>query len=258
MLARPRILRFFALAYALSWLAWLPLVLAKWGWIENASPYWHLVGGLGPAVAALICVRPVPGGIGAILSRCLRAPPRWIAFAIGVPLVVFGASAAVLAIAGANIDPGRIGESLEYPSLGIAGYVIANIVCYGFGEEIGWRGFALPRFAHTMSLSWAAAFVAIGWAGWHLPLFVFSSGMSQMGAFGIVGWLASIASGSLLMAWLYQRSGSILVVALFHAALDVLIMSPTGGPLQSTMGAAITILGFVVPMVSRSTASAGR
>lgn len=248
-------LRYFALAYALSWLGWLPLVLERWGTIAYASPYWHLAGGLGPALAALICAgdeRRV------LLGRCIRARPRWIAIAIGIPVLVFAIAAGSLVVAGADIDPWRVGQSLEYPALGIAGYAAANLVFYGFGEEIGWRGFAYPRLARTFVPHAAAGLVAIGWAAWHLPLFVFSPGMSHMGMIEIVGWLVSLASGSLLMAWLYDRSDSVLAPALFHAALDVLIMSPTGGPLQSAMGATITILGFVLPMASRSTRRAAR
>ncbi len=41
--------------------------------------------------------------------------------------------------------------------------------------------------------------------------------------------------------------GSVLVVAIFHGVLDVLMSAPTGGPLQMTMGALVTIAGLTIP-----------
>jgi Type II CAAX prenyl endopeptidase Rce1-like len=44
-----------------------------------------------------------------------------------------------------GLDPGQFGRSEEFAFLGLLPYWVANIIFYGFGEEIGWRGFALPR-----------------------------------------------------------------------------------------------------------------
>lgn len=241
-----RVVGFFVVAYALTWLAWAPLVARTWGWIPHASQYLHLLGGLGPALAALWFASR-EGALAALVRTIVTAPPRWLLFAVGAPALVFCLAAAALVVAGVDVDLSATGRSVEYPELGLGLYILANVVAYGFGEEIGWRGYALPRLEHRWGSTRATLLVAVGWAGWHLPLFVFSSGMSAMGPFEIVGWFASIVSGAFLMTFLYEASGSILATAVFHATLDVLIGSPTGGPLQSTMGAIVTIAGFVVP-----------
>lgn len=92
--------------------------------------------------------------------------------------------------------------------------VLANLVFYGFGEEVGWRGFALPCLQGRSSALRASALLAIGWAGWHLPLFAFSPGLSGMGAGGVAGWLVSLLLGSIVLTWLFNSTGgSIAAVA---------------------------------------------
>jgi hypothetical protein len=75
---------FGALAFALSWVAWLPLVVQHEGWARiGASPYLHLVGSLGPAAAAFVVTSVVDGraGLRLLLGRMWRGPPRLFAVA---------------------------------------------------------------------------------------------------------------------------------------------------------------------------------
>jgi membrane protease YdiL (CAAX protease family) len=237
---------FFGLAYALTWIGWLPLVASSLGWTDRAfSPYLHLVASLGPAIAAFAMAGA--DGRASLVRGCLRAPPRWIAAAILVPVALFAIAAGVLVALGAEVELSKLGTNPEYPTLGLGWAVLANVVFYGFGEEIGWRGFALSGLQQSMSPTRASLVVAMGWAAWHLPLFAFA-GMAAMGPLEILGWLASIVAGSFLMtAWFNASGGSILVVALFHGVLDVMMTSPTGGPLQSVMGALVTVVGLTLP-----------
>jgi membrane protease YdiL (CAAX protease family) len=182
-----------------------------------------------------------------LASRLTVAPPRWIATAIGGPVALYLIAAGVLLLLGHSVNLGATGTSTEYPRLGVGSYAVANIFFYGIGEELGWRGFVLPRLQRSMSATRASLVVALGWALWHLPLFAFA-GMSAMGLGAATGWLVSIVAGSFLVTALFNASGgSVLVVALFHGTLDVLMTSPTGGPLQTTMGALLTIAGLTVP-----------
>lgn len=244
-----RILAFFILAYALTWAGWAPLVASSLGWTETQfTPYLHLVATLGPALAALVMTSiEGRGALRAFAARCTHWPLRWIAVAVCAPLALYLIAAGVLILAGYDVALSATGTSTEYPALGIGTYAAANFFFYGVGEELGWRGYVLPRLQRSMSATRASLIVAFGWALWHLPLFAFS-GMSSMGFGAEAGWLVSIVAGSFLMTALFNASGgSLLAVALFHGTLDVLMTSPTGGPLQTTMGALITIAGLTVP-----------
>lgn len=247
---RSRILIFITLAYSLTWIVWSPLALTALDVWSVTAPQWlHLLGSLGPAIAGFI----LTGSEGKVALRELAkqgvsAPPRWVAVAIGIPVALFAVSALALLAIGSSIDVGAIGRSTEFPGWPIALYVLANVFFYGFGEEVGWRGYLLPRLPGGARSVRAVLTVALVWAVWHLPLFAFSAGMSSMGVAGALGWLASIVAGSLLTAELYTASRSVLVVALFHGVLDVFINSPVGGPLQSAMGALVTLAGFTAPI----------
>ena len=123
------------------------------------------------------------------------------------------------------------GASLDYPMLPLALYWLANLVFYGFGEEIGWRGLAQPTLQRRHSALTAAVLVSLVWAGWHLPLFGISATYRSMPAIGFLGFYFSLLTASFVLAWLYLRSqGSILVVAVFHATFDIATTTPTQRP----------------------------
>ncbi len=69
-----------------------------------------------------------------------------------------------------------------------------------------------------------------------------------MGPAEVLGWAVSILAGAFLLTFVFNASGgSVLVVALLHGTLDILITSPTGGPLQTAMGALVTVAGLTIP-----------
>lgn len=236
--------RFFVLACGLSWFVWSPLVAAGLGGSDaRPTPYLHLLGGFGPACAAFA----LGGG-----RRGFQADRRalaWIAGSALAPVVIFGAGILLFAATGQWSLFRASGPNPEYPQLSVGAYVLASLVCYGFGEEIGWRGFALPRLQARHSALTASLIVAAGWAVWHLPLFAFAPGMKALGVGGALGWLASIVAGSLLMTFVFNGSGgSVIATAVFHTVLDLLMLGPAPGPLVIAMGAIVTVVGIALPL----------
>ena len=248
------LLWFFGLAYAVSWALWFPAVLASFSVIGPVpSRYLHLAGGLGPMLAAVIVAFLAQGqpGLARLAKRC-AAGGRWLLIAIVIPAGLFVLATAIIAVFyGAPIQWASIGRSTEFPDLPRSIYWLANVIFYGFGEEVGWRGFALPRLqSHTSALR-ASLWLALGWAGWHVPLFAFSPGLANLGLAGAGGWLVSVVLGSILLTWLFNSSGgSIGAVALFHAALDIFISSPVAAPLPNVMGALLTVSTLLLIPVS--------
>src|SRR6185503_11452567 len=87
------------------------------------------------------------------------------------------------------------------------------------GEEIGWRGYALPRLLESLGLAPASVILGIIWATWHLPLFFFSGSDKVGQSFPL--YLLQVTALSVAMAWLYWRTGgSLLLVMLLHAAVN--------------------------------------
>jgi membrane protease YdiL (CAAX protease family) len=87
------------------------------------------------------------------------------------------------------------------------------------GEEIGWRGFALPRLADRFGLRIASVLLGVIWAIWHLPQFYIADADTFHQSF--VVWAPQIVAISVVLAWLYAKSGgSLLLVMLMHSAIN--------------------------------------
>ncbi len=87
------------------------------------------------------------------------------------------------------------------------------------GEEIGWRGFALPRMSEKLGLPAATLVLGLLWACWHLPLFF----LRQADAYGqsFPMYALQVTALSVAMGWLYwQTKGRLLLVMLMHAAVN--------------------------------------
>jgi hypothetical protein len=90
-----------------------------------------------------------------------------------------------------------------------------------FGEEPGWRGYAVPRLQATRSPLAAALILGVLVAGWHVPLVL-------IGDFGPVGLVTTVTI-TIVYVWLFNRtSGSVLLTLLFHSVQGAVTMSDLG------------------------------
>lgn len=119
-------------------------------------------------------------------------------------------------------DLSVLGLSKEFPNSGIVTIFFYNLLFFGFGEEIGWRGVALPLLQSRYSALLSSFMLAGLWALWHWPLFLYRPGYINMDLVNSVGWLVSLLTGSVVLTWLFNSSrGNIIVCVIFHSAMDV-------------------------------------
>ena len=86
------------------------------------------------------------------------------------------------------------------------------------GEEVGWRGFALPRLQVRTSPLIASLIMACFWVPWHFFLWLSQGAAVTTWDFWMKNGFMIILS-SIITAWFYNRSkGSILVAGIVHAA----------------------------------------
>jgi uncharacterized protein len=195
---------FFVLAYALSWLVY-PLL--------QVSPLLGFAGLFGPAVAAAIVVAAAEGksGLRDLLGRILwwRVGVRWYVIALGLPAVLALLTAGMHLLLGAP-TPLQLGQ------LSILEPILFVLVV---GEEIGWRGYALPRLLATRSMLSASLILGVLWGAWHLPTF-FISGLPQHSIPFSAFMLLTIAY-SVLFTWIYvHTAGSVLIATVFHGSIN--------------------------------------
>ena len=87
----------------------------------------------------------------------------------------------------------------------------------GLGEELGWRGFALPHLKEGRSALVASLILGVLWAGWHIP-YALTKG-SFLSELPITVFFINLLALSTLYTWLFNNTqGSILLAILFHAA----------------------------------------
>lgn len=87
------------------------------------------------------------------------------------------------------------------------------------GEEVGWRGYALPRLAARFGWRWASILLGLIWAFWHVPQFFIPENETYGQSFLI--FALQCTALSVAMAWLYARTnGSLLLTMLLHAAVN--------------------------------------
>jgi len=217
------LLQFFLFTFILSWAAFITASAISQSTQPGGSGFTtagyiiYLVGVFAPALVALLISwrQNKNAGLTSLLGKILKTPRGWYwyLFAIAYFLVIKLVAALVCRIA-TGYWPGFGKESVF---LIVAGIVFSTPV--QAGEEIGWRGFALPRLTTHFGLAAASIILGIVWAAWHLPFFFFPVADKFGQSFPM--YLLSVVAISVTMAWLYWRTnGSLLLTMLMHSAIN--------------------------------------
>ncbi len=247
-------------SYGISWMIWLPLLINRlWGeHIPTFQAQFYLAS-FGPLIGAVIASL-VSGGrkeLKAWLMRTysLRFPLKWLGIAVLMP-ILYAVTAAVVQrfLNGAWPDWSRFGLTGKLPGLNIVQTALVWIVTFGLGEESGWRGFLLPELSKRFSLRISALIVALIWMLWHLPAFMFNETYMNMGP-GIIGWAVSLSFGSLVLAWLCQRSRfSVLPVLIWHGGFNLITAGDTSAQTIAMVCSVLVILqgAFLIGRLGRT------
>lgn len=208
---------FFLLTYTATWTCWVPVVAFSAGRPTPLVYGFWLLGTFAPSLVALTLTAREEGTAGAValLGRIFRwrFAARWYAFAISyIALIKLGV--AVLNRLATGAWP-RFGH--ERPLVMLVAILLSTPV--QAGEEIGWRGYALPRLAQRMGYARAALLLGVLWACWHLPQFFIAAADTYKQSFPI--WSLQVVALSVAMVWLYTRTnGSLLMMMLMHASVN--------------------------------------
>ncbi len=218
------LLRYFSLTFATTWICWFAAgLLWRAGGSSGSSlsalgGAVFLLGVFMPGIVAVTETGRIEGspGVRSLLGRILQArvPLRFYVVA------AFYFAAIKLAVALLY----RVITGTWPPFSGVPWYVMAGGLLVSIwsqaGEEVGWRGYALPRMSDHFGLAGASVLLGIIWAMWHLPQFFL---FPQADTFGqsFPTWLLQVTAISVALAWLYWRTGgSLLLVMLMHAGVN--------------------------------------
>jgi membrane protease YdiL (CAAX protease family) len=223
MLKKYSILLFFLLAYLFTWSNWLPQALSS---IEP-SGFIVLLAGYGPALAAIIVTLLTTGGQGLkeLFGRLAkwRVGIRWYLIALLLPAAVILVSIGLNALTGGPA-PDFSNESFPFgpPDTPLALkigmlFLIFTLGFDGLGEELGWRGFALPRLKESQSALVASVILGVLWAFWHFP-FALTEG-TTLNSVPLPVFVLNLVAQAIIYTWIFNNTrGSLLLPLLFHAA----------------------------------------
>jgi membrane protease YdiL (CAAX protease family) len=97
-------------------------------------------------------------------------------------------------------------------------------------EEVGWRGYALPKLLAHHSALVVSLIIGVVWGSLHLALLL--PGMMNEGVPALPTVLA-LVGGSIIFTWLYVNSGgSIVLTTLFHAVQSFFVIVNEGITLE--------------------------
>jgi len=218
--ARAFPLMYFVLALALTWVLWWLAVLDARGVISVPIPAQPL-GAFGPLVAAVIVTALESGraGLRSLLGRILqwRVAPIWYGVALlGPPLLYLVAMALEVVLLGGQ--PPSLGALIGVvPVLVII--TVYMVIFVALGEEVGWRGYALPALQARYGALVSSVILGSLWALWHLPLF-FNPDL-HYSDLPFVVQLALQIPLAILFTWVFNSTGgSVLMAILMHAVLN--------------------------------------
>lgn len=228
---------FFALAYVIAW-GCVPLLsllaagagvedwtefsdmIESWSYegVEPTVPKWLLytitrIQDFSFSLAGVVLILCTAGrqGLAELGSRLLLWRIGWpwlLAALIPVGLYLL-ATLFAGALSSFNFNLAKLGKVLfSFES----GLLVTLFLRGPMGEELGLRGFALPRLLARMSAFRAASVIGFFWALWHLPILL-SQELFSISVFLLLAFLLSF-----VFTWLFiNTNGSLLPVLLFHA-----------------------------------------
>jgi membrane protease YdiL (CAAX protease family) len=259
---RHPVLTYFVLVFVISWGAGLLIVgpgglPLSWERFEKLGALLYIGILAGPFLAGILLTGLIDGraGLRELLARLRRwrVGARWYALAL-LPALVITATVLLLSLLLSVFRPAII-ESND--KTGIVMLCVGPSLLFGFFEEIGWTGFAVPRLRSRHAVMTTGLTVGLVWGAWHFPLFweanTFSGALPL--AILLVRLFSWLPAFRVLMVWIYERTGSLLVVMLMHAALVAtqLILRPealTGANLLTQIGVLPAVMWLLLAAVA--------
>lgn len=210
---------FFVFVFTFSWSLWIPVAFTG----DELSALHHLaigIGAAGPSLAGVVCTARDEGrrGVRRLFASLVswRLPAKWYVLCLGAPLAV-----ALAAVALHRLVVGDAAKfHLEMATILLAApFLVIGLLIGPLQEELGWRGYALPRLLNRWSSVAASLVLGVAWASWHLPLYAMNTGGQQRAP--LAPFLISVVALSVLYTWFWTATGgSLLIALLLHSATN--------------------------------------
>ena len=247
---------FFLMAYAFSWIISIPYVLSTWGILKgDFTSLFILKPFVGPTLAALIMTGISEGKAGLKRLRerlrLRRASGKWsLLILLGIPALI---------LLGIILQPGLLASFQGLTLRLLLTYPIYFVIVF-FGvalpEEIGMRGFALPRMQPRYGPLWGTLLLGVLWGIWHLLYFLTPDQGGGPGT-GFATFLTNfpifllfVVALAIIFTWVFNHTqGSVFISSLLHTSVDApqVVWVPLFLAVGVTTMNLAALIGFGVP-----------
>ncbi len=275
------VLTFYLLTFAISWGGVLFIIGGPGAFpgsdehVSRLYPLVLLTWFAGPSLAGIIVISLSDGKAGfrdlVVRLTAWRVGARWYAAAVLTGPLQFLVLLLPLSLIYTELLPGifTTNDPLSQLILGlVAGYLFG-----GFLEELGWTGLAVPKLRQRYGPIHTALIVGVLHGALHMSIIFWMSG-SAIGSLPVIAFfiirgvdllVGQLPAFRILMVWVYERTGSLLVAMLMHGSLSasMLILGPVTATgvifLIYIVGSSLlawTVVGIVAIIGARHTRSA--
>jgi len=147
-----------------------------------------------------------------------KLKPVVVLLAIFIPTGIFLITAFAFAL-----DDGTRWFAVTYVGFGaLLGSFLFNLINGPLGEQLGWRGFALNALQKKHSPLTAGLIIGLFWGLWHFPLWFVSGYTGTELILYIFLFMLTIVSFSVVMTWLYNLNGNLMIPIILHLLFNFL------------------------------------
>jgi membrane protease YdiL (CAAX protease family) len=178
----------------------------------------ELVLKFGPSLAGIVTITLTAGrrGVRDLLLRCVqwRGPVSFYVAAIFLQPVIL-----LLVLVLRGYGPQLQTVTIEAAISAFAIQLLLNVFLGGgLSEELGWRGFMLPRLCTRYSPLVASVLVAAAWFAWHVPGYIL---FNKAASDPVLPFAVILFPFSIILTWVYLRSNQGLVLPiLLHGSIN--------------------------------------
>jgi uncharacterized protein len=227
--AKRELFTFFGTVFALTWGLGALLIFARpqleslIGPVGQVNKHWLYYLAVSAPTICAVFIAAVSGGWRGLMKRLFGPVPlKWWAVAILIyPAALIVNWLIQRALGGDEVNIHAL--TFTAPTMAVTTLVLLTDPG-ALGEELGWRGFALPRLLQLFGAATSAIVLGVIWTIWHAPAFLVD-GLSQA-AFNFGWFLLALVSLSILMTWIFVHAngnaivGGVVPHMIFNLAFD--------------------------------------
>ena len=233
-MTRKRLLIFVAVSFLLTWVPSIVYGACGYGYDTGAMEFIMWYGMLCPAIAVLFTRYVTKEGFamtgkGSLMLGIDLSGRKWIWYVLAflMPMLSYDLGDIFLCLISPECfypgGPAELGVSgltvLMYPLFGIMMAVFGS--CGALGEEIGWRGYMMPKLEELFGTSRAIIIGGVIWGVWHFPEICqghnFGTGYWGEPWSGFFVFTVTTIVMGITLTYLTKKTGSVWPAAFMHA-----------------------------------------